>query len=45
MDYTYYEDPIEPDEQGPQFHSFQGTQDISSPFEDYENDQGKYMRS
>jgi hypothetical protein len=46
MDYTYCEDPIEPYEQGLQPYSFQGTQEgISSPFEDYEDDQGKYMRS
>lgn len=45
MDYTYYEDPIEPYEQGVRSYSFQGTQEgISSPFEDYEDDQGKYMR-
>jgi len=46
MDYTNCEDPIEPYEQGVQPYSFQGTQEgISSPFEDYEDDQGKYMRS
>jgi len=46
MDCTYHEDPIEPDEQGLKFHSFQGTEeDISSAFEDYEDDQGKYMRN
>jgi hypothetical protein len=46
MDYTYYEDPIEPYEQELQSYSFQVTQEgISSPFEDYEDDQGKYMRS
>lgn len=46
MDYTNCEDPIEPYEQGVQSYSFQGTQEgISSPFEGYEDDQGKYMRS
>ncbi|KIM49391.1 hypothetical protein M413DRAFT_407291 [Hebeloma cylindrosporum] len=40
MDYQYYEDPIEPYEQGVQSYSFQGTQEgISSPFEDYDDDQ------
>jgi len=41
MDSTYYEDPIEPYEQGTQYYSSQGTQEgVSSPFEDYEDDQG-----